>query len=88
MELVADFANALRIYTTVNSVQEYNSQALLGLKINNSNNLEQIPAPILQVKAMGTGQGHEQGSNRDIGLESMLLLAMGARIMLLDNLWP
>jgi hypothetical protein len=86
-KLVADFSNALRIYTTINSMQEYNSQALLGLLLNSPNNLEKIPAPILQVKAVGTGQGHEQGSYRDIGLESMLLLAIGARVMLLDNLW-
>ena len=50
--------------------------------------MDKIPAPILQVKAMGTGQGHKQGFNKDIGLESMLLLAIGARIMLLDNIWP
>ena len=61
-------------------------QGLLGLILSQEGE-EKVPAPILQVKALGTGDGHEKGSSRDIGLEGMLFLAKGARVILLENLW-
>ena len=37
---------------------------------------------------MGTGPEHNKVSSKDIGLESMLFLAIRAKIMLSENIWP
>ena len=40
------------------------------------------------MKATGTGKGHSKVSSRDAGsLEMRIPLGIGARIMLLENLW-
>ena len=77
-----DFFNAVRIYSTHEAVHECNLQRLKNLKIGD------IRAPILRVEAVGTGPEHSKVSSKDIGLESMLFLAIGAKIMLLENIWP
>ena len=74
--------NATRIYSTVETVHEYNSRRLKDLKIGD------IPAPVLRAQARGTGPKHNEVSSKDIGLESMLFFAIGAKIMLLENIWP
>ena len=77
-----EFLNAVRIYSTHEAVHEFNLQRLKNLKIGD------IRAPILRVEAVGTGPEHNKVSSKDIGLESMLFLAIGAKIMLLENIWP
>ena len=81
-EAADDFLNAVRIYSTHEAVHEWNLQRLKNLKIGD------IRAPILRVEAVGTGPEHNKVSSKDIGLESMLFLAIGAKIMLLENIWP
>ena len=68
--------------STVETVHEYNSRRLKDLKIGD------IPAPVLRAKYRGTGPKHNEVSSKDIGLESMLFLAIGAKIMLLENVSP
>ena len=76
------FANTVRIYSTLESVHEYNSQRLKTLKIG------EIFSPILCVEALGTGLEHKKVSSKDIGLEFKLFLAIGTKVMLLENIWP
>ena len=40
------------------------------------------------VEAVGTRQEHNKVPSKDTGLESMLFLATGATVMLLENIWP
>ena len=72
----------MRIYSTQEAVHDSNLQRLKNLKIGG------IRAPILRVEDVGTGQEHNKISSKDIGLKSMLFLAIGAKIMPLENTWP
>src|SRR6185437_11504086 len=77
------FKDAIRIYTINNAVNNYNYKHLDGL-VDDKGNLR----PIRIMKATGTGRGHSKVSSRDAGsLEMRIPLGIGARIMLLENLW-
>ena len=81
-EAVYDFLNVVRIYSTQEAVHDSNLQRLKNLKIGS------IRAPILKVEAVRTGQEHNKVSSKGIRLKSMLFLAIGAKIMPLENIWP
>lgn len=71
------FANALRIYPTVDAVVEHNIT-----KLKNSGN------PIATIKAVHTGANATKASSDDAcGLEAVVCLANSARVMLTSNLW-
>ena len=59
------FSNTVRIYSTLESVHEYNSQRLKTLKVG------EIFSTILYVEALGTGLEHKKVFRKDVGLESV-----------------
>jgi ATP-dependent DNA helicase PIF1 len=76
-EEIKTFDSALRIYPTNKQVEDYNTQ-----------HLEQLDSPCIQVLASHTGTGAKDVPSKDAGnLEVTLPLAVGARVMLTENLW-
>jgi hypothetical protein len=76
-EDVPRFKDALRIYATREKVREYNFAKLRDLN-----------RPVLKINALHHGPRAEHASTEDAGnLEATLLLSIGCRIMLLENLW-
>jgi ATP-dependent DNA helicase PIF1 len=74
---VPRFKDALRIYATKEKVREYNFAKLRDLN-----------RPVLKINALHHGPRAEHASTEDAGnLEATLLLSIGCRIMLLENLW-
>ena len=75
-EEIKTFDSALRIYPTNKQVEDYNTQ-----------HLEQLDSPCIQVLAPHTGTGAKDVPSKDAGnLEVTLPLAVGARVMLTENL--
>ncbi len=71
------FANALRLYPTVEAVVQYNVAKL-----------EASGKPIATIKAVHTGANAAKASSDDAsGLEAVICLAKSARVMLTSNLW-
>ena len=71
------FANSLRLFPTVESVVDYNVAKL-----------QTCGQPIATVKAVHTGANAAKASPDDAsGLEAIICLAVGARVMLSSNLW-
>ncbi len=74
---LSDFATALRLFPTVEAVVEYN---IAKLQANNQ--------PIATIKAVHSGPNALKASTDNAkGLEPLLCLAHGARVMLTCNLW-
>ena len=73
----AAFADALHLHPTVQAVAEYNTAKL-------RNNGE----PIATIKAVHTGPNANKASSEDAsGLQPVICLAHGVRVMLTSNLW-
>ncbi len=71
------FSSALYLYPTVEAVTEHNIR-----KLNDSNH------PVAMIKAVHTGPGASKASSDDAGgLEAVVCIAHGARVMLTANLW-
>jgi len=76
-EEVKTFDSALRIYPTNDRVEAYNTE-----------HLERLDSPCIQVLASHTGTGAKDVPSRDAGnLQVSLPLMVGARVMLTENLW-
>ena len=74
---VSIFDDSLRLYPTVEAVAEYNVAQL-----------HARGQPIATIKAVHTGPDASRASNDDAGgLEPVVCLAHGARVMLCANLW-
>lgn len=72
-----EFDNALHLFPTTESVAKYNVEKL------HSNG-----QPVAMNKAIHSGPGASKGSTEDAGgLEHVVCLAQGARVMLTSNLW-
>ena len=70
------FHNALRLYATNREVDGYNLQ-----------HLESLARPVIKINAINTGKGAKKAAAEDCAnLENELLLAEGAKVMLLWNL--
>ena len=71
------FTNALHLYPTVESVAEHNV-----------NQLKKCSHPVAQIKAVHSGPRADKASSDDAsGLEAVIHIAKGARVMLISNLW-
>jgi len=76
-EDVHRFKDAFQIYATKEKVREYDFAKLRDLN-----------RPVLKINALHHGPRAEHASTEDAGnLEATLLLSIGCRIMLLENLW-
>jgi hypothetical protein len=76
-EEVKTFDSALRIYPTNHQVDAYNTE-----------HLEKLNSPCIQALALHTGTGAKDVAARDAGnLHVSIPLAVGARVMLTENLW-
>ena len=74
---LSPFTNALRLFPTIQNVMQYNMSML--------NNCNQ---PIATIKAVHTGPNASTApSEHAAGLEAIISLAIGARVMLSANLW-
>ncbi|OWT42329.1 ATP-dependent DNA helicase PIF1 [Pochonia chlamydosporia 170] len=74
---VAMFANALRVYTTKDMVNEYNHY-----------HLDCLSRPVIQVKAKNVGFGAAAAPDDKAGnLPKQIPICIGARLMLTSNLW-
>ncbi|KHO10893.1 Sec1 family protein [Metarhizium robertsii ARSEF 23] len=74
---VARFANALRVYTTKDRVNEYNHY-----------HLDRLSRPVIQVKAKNVGLGSAAAPDDKAGnLAKQTPMCIGARLMLTSNLW-
>ena len=73
----AAFDDALHLHPTVQAVAEYNVAKL-----------RSAGEPIATIKAIHTGPNASKASSEDAsGLEPVVCLARGARVMLTSNLW-
>ncbi|EFY84461.1 ATP-dependent DNA helicase PIF1 [Metarhizium acridum CQMa 102] len=73
---VARFANALRVYTTKDRVNEYNHY-----------HLDRLDRPVIQVKARNVGPGAAAAPDDKAGnLAKQIPICIGARLMLTSNL--
>ena len=71
------FNNALHLYPTVESVAEHNLTKL-----------KHCTHPVAQIKAIHNGPRADRASSDDAsGLEAVIHIAKGARVMLISNLW-
>lgn len=71
------FSNALRLFPTIESVTTYNC-----------NKLHASGFPIATIKAIHSGTHADKGTSEDAsGLDPIVSIAHGARIMLTTNLW-
>ena len=70
------FNNALHLYPT----KEHTAAS-------NLDHLEQLEQPVLKINAVHRGEGARNGTADDTRLESELLLAKRARVMITRNLW-
>ena len=71
------FTNALRLFPTIEAVVEYNVSKLRA-----------CGQPIATIKAVHTGPNASKASPDDAsGLQPIICLAVGARVMLSSNLW-
>ena len=74
---VSSFADSLRLFPTIEAVVEYNVAKL-----------QACSQPIATIKAVHTGPNAAKASPDDAsGLEAIICLAVGARVMLSSNLW-
>ncbi|KAF5128357.1 hypothetical protein E5D57_009296 [Metarhizium anisopliae] len=74
---VARFANALRVYTTKDRVNEYNHY-----------HLDRLSRPVIQVKAKNVGLGAAAAPDDKAGnLAKQIPMCIGTRLMLTSNLW-
>ena len=74
---VSLFADSLRLFPMIESVVEYNVAKL-----------QSCGQPIATIKAVHTGPNAAKASPDDAsGLEAIICLAVGARVMLSSNLW-
>ena len=74
---VSSFADSLRLFPTTEAVVEYNVSKL-----------QACGQPIATIKAVHTGPNAAKASPDDAsGLEAIICLAVGARVMLSSNLW-
>ena len=74
---VSSFDAALRLYPTLEAVAEYNA---IKLRSNGQ--------PVAMIKAVHTGPDASKASHDDAGgLEPVVFLARGARVMLCANIW-
>ncbi|KID82373.1 ATP-dependent DNA helicase PIF1 [Metarhizium guizhouense ARSEF 977] len=74
---VARFANALRVYTTKDRVNEYNHY-----------HLDRLGRPVIQVKAKNVGLGAAAAPDDKAGnLAKQIPICIDARLMLTSNLW-
>ena len=74
---ITPFDGALRLYPTIEAVAEYNA-----------NKLRASGQPVAVIKAVHTGPDASKASPDDAGgLEQVVCLAHGARVMLCANLW-
>ena len=71
-----EFSNSLRLFYDKKSVTEYNHSKLT-----------ELGSPIAQLKALHSGQGASASPNDAGGLQPILFLARGARVMLTMNIW-
>lgn len=71
------FDKAVRIYPTNGQVVEYNRTHLEGLD-----------AAVINIQATNSGQGADSVASRDAGnLHNNIPLCIGARVMLMENIW-
>lgn len=71
------FTTALRLFPTIEAVVEHNVSKL-----------HSCGQPVATIKAVHTGTNASKGSTDDAsGLEPIVCLAVGARVMLSSNLW-
>ena len=73
----ATFKNSIRLFTIWDHVDKYNIAKL-----------KQLNLPVAKIKAVHSGTGARNApSETTNGLEPVLFLSNGARIMLISNLW-
>jgi len=72
----ADFELAPHIFTTNDEADSFNQKRLSGLQ-----------TAVARIQALHTGPGAQNATFDDVGLESVLYLAVNARVMLIANLW-
>ena len=74
---VGGFEDAVRIYPRKDDVREYNRTKLRDLR-----------RPVIKINALHEGKDAEKASTEEGGnLPATLLLSIGARVMLLENIW-
>ena len=74
---IESFKDAVRIYPKKDDVREYNRSKLRDLR-----------RPVARINALHEGRGADKASSEEAGnLSATLLLSIGARIMLLENIW-